>query len=138
MGSTCHRTIVYVGLARLPQPYAAAAPAVAIELEVEAASRRIVAAHTNLPFVAFQRLLNEVLVGKTAGRLSREDLLELEVRYSAPFAQALRAAVLAALERAAEDASPLRAALSLPEANGLHGCVGNGERPRTAAFPHES
>ena len=60
MGHPARCTIVYVGLGRLPQPLVAAAPTVAVELEV---------------------------------------------RYSAPFASAVRVAVQAAARRALADAT---------------------------------
>jgi len=105
MGHPTRCTIVYVGLARLPQPLVAAAPTVAVELEVELGSRHVVAASTNLPFPSLARLLDDVLVGKPVEACMDGALLELEVRYSAPFASAVRVAVQAAARRALADAT---------------------------------
>ncbi len=118
MGHVADSRIVYVGLARLPQPLVASAPSVAVELEVEPRSRRIVAANTNLQFPGLERLLEEILVGKTVDTFAGCALLELEVRYSAPFATAVRVAVQAAVGRAVDGAkrrdgaSPRPAAIS--------------------------
>jgi hypothetical protein len=79
--------------------------AVAIELEVEARSRRIVAANTSLKFPGLDRLLQEVLVGQPVAAAAGLALLELEARYSASFAPALRTAVKAAVLRAMEGAT---------------------------------
>lgn len=100
MGHNGKSTVVYVGLARLPQPSVSPAPTIALELEVEASTRRVVAANTNLQFPGLERLLQEVLVGQPVDAIAGRALLELEVRYSAPFASALRAAVQAAVQRA--------------------------------------
>ena len=100
MGNTGESIVVYVGLARLPQPSVSPVPTVALELEVEASTRRVVAANTNLQFPGLERLLREVLVGQPVDAIASRALLELEVRYSAPFASALRAAVQAAAQRA--------------------------------------
>ena len=100
MGHNAQAIVVYVGLARLPQPLVSSAASIAVELAVELCSRCIVAAHTNLPFPGLDRLLRELLVGKAVDTLDGRALLELEVRYSAPFTTALRAAVQAALRRA--------------------------------------
>lgn len=100
MGHVADARIVYVGLARLPQPLVAPSPSVAVELEVEPRSHRIVAVNTNLQFPGLERLLGEILVGKTVDAFAGCALLELEVRYSAPFATAVRAAVQAAVGRA--------------------------------------
>lgn len=102
MGHAAESRIVYVGLARLPQPLVAAAPSVAVELEVEPSSRRIVEANTNLQFPGLERLLREILVGRAVDTVEGCTLLELEVRYSAPFATALRAAVQSAVGRAVD------------------------------------
>lgn len=105
MGHAAEPTIIYVGLGRLPQPAVAAMDAVVVELEVETHSRRIVAANTNLQFPGLKRLLQEVLVGQPVDAAAGHALLELEVRYSAPFAPALRAATLAAARRAMDGAT---------------------------------
>jgi hypothetical protein len=102
MGSVSEPTTVYVGLARLPQPPVAPAPTIAVELEVAVRSRRIVGAHVSLQLPALERLLREVVVGKSVDSGEREALRELEARYSAPFATALRAAVSAAFRRATD------------------------------------
>ena len=102
MGHAAETTIVYVGLARLPHPLVTPAPSLAVELEVDGGSRLIVSATTNLPFPGLERLLREVVVGRPIDSLSGAALLELEVRYSAPFTSALRAAVQAAARRAQE------------------------------------
>lgn len=116
MGHAAESTIVYVGLARLPQPLVAPVPSVAVELEVELCSRRILAANTNLQFPGLERLLREVLVGKGVDTFAGCNLLELEVRYSAPFATALRAAVQAAVRRALDDAASKNGAPAQPVA----------------------
>lgn len=103
MGHTAQNTVVYVGLARLPQPLVAAAPTVALELEVDMSTGQIVAAHTNLPFQRLTRLLEDILVGKRVEACTNGALLELEVRYSAPFAPALRVALQSAAKRALAD-----------------------------------
>ena len=105
MGHPSRCTIVYVGLGRLPQPLVAAAPTVAVELEVELGSRQVVAANTNLPFPSLARLLDDVLVGKPVEACMDGALLEFDVRYSAPFASAVRVAVQAAARRALADAA---------------------------------
>ena len=105
MGHPVRCTIVYVGLGRLPQPLVAAAPTVAVELEVELGSRQVVAANTNLPFPSLARLLDDVLVGKPVEACMDGALLEFDVRYSAPFASAVRVAVQAAARRALADAA---------------------------------
>ena len=104
MGHAPECTIIYVGLARLPQPLVAPMASVAVELEVEVASRRIVSANTNLPFPSLERLLRELLVGKPIEVCGDGAMLEFEVRYSAPFATALRVAVQSAVRRATADA----------------------------------
>ena len=104
MGRDTGATMVCVGLARLPQPLVAPAPTVAVELEVDLCSRRIAAADTNLQFPCLERLLREVLVGQPVDTIEGHALLELDVRYSAPFSTALRAAVLAAARQAVDGA----------------------------------
>jgi len=123
MGHAAEPTVVYVGLGRLPQPTVAAMDAVAVELEVEASSRRIVAAATNLQFPRLERLLQEVLVGQPVAAAAGHALLELEVRYSASFAPALRTAVQAAVLRAMDGATN-----GEPSLDGETG--GNGKSPR--------
>ena len=81
MGHNAQAIVVYVGLARLPQPLVSSAASIAVELAVELCSRCIVAAHTNLPFPGLDRLLRELLVGKAVDTLDGRALLELEVRY---------------------------------------------------------
>src|SRR3990170_426834 len=121
MGHPTRCTIVYVGLARLPQPLVAAAPTVAVELEGELGSRHVVAASTNLPFPSLARLLDDVLVGKPVEACMDGALLELEVRYSAPFASAVRVAVQGAARRGPAgatkggDRAAPRAGLARPE-----------------------
>ena len=105
MGQRVASTIVYVGLARLPQPLVTPAPSVAVELEVESHTRRIVAASSTLQLPALERLLREVLVDKPVDAVAGCPLLELEVRYSAPFTTALRVAVQAAVRRATDGAT---------------------------------
>lgn len=105
MGHVDKPTIIYVGLARLPQPLVAPAPTVAVELEVELPGRRIIAANTNLQFPGLERLLREVLVGQPIDSFAGRAMLEFEVRYCATFATAVRAAVQSAVRRAVEDAA---------------------------------
>ena len=127
MGHATGSTIIYVGLGRLPQPAVAAMDAVAVELEVEARTGRIVAANTNLQFPGLKRLLQEVLVGQPVDAAAGRALLELEVRFSAPFAPALRAATQAAARRAMDSAT----------SNGpsLDGATGeNGRAPQRATL----
>ena len=119
-------SIVYVGVARLPQPLVTSAPALAVEIELAAASRKIVAVTTNLGFACLDRLLNETLVGERLDGLLSAPLLELEVRYCAPFMAALRVALQNAARQAAEatprdvDETCVPAALAAP------GFVANG------------
>ncbi len=101
MGHGSKHTLIFVGLARLPQPLVASAPSVAVELEVEPSSRQIVAATTNLQLPCLSRVLAGVLVGRTLNGLAGETLLELELRYSATFTTAVTAAVRGALRSAA-------------------------------------
>jgi hypothetical protein len=105
MGHASESTIVYVGQARLPQPLVAAAPSVAVELEVDLCSRRVVGASTNLQFPGLDRLLQEILVGRPIDAGDRSAVLELEVRYSAPFTTAVGVAVQSALRRAVDGAA---------------------------------
>lgn len=102
MGHNSYSPMVYVGQARLPQPLVATAPSVAVELEVEPCTRRIVAAHTNLQFPGLERVLREILVDRPVDTTDGAAILELEVRYSAPFTTAVGVAVRAALRRAAD------------------------------------
>lgn len=104
MGHSVATTVVYVGVARLPQPLVTLAPALAVELEMDVARREIVSVATNLPFLCLGRLLREVLVGRKLDDLAGSALLEMEVRYAAPFASAVRAAIQSAARRALEDA----------------------------------
>ena len=105
MGHNAESTVFYVGLACLPQPRVVAVDVLAIELEVEARSRRIVAATASLKFPGLERLLQEVLVGQPLAAVAGHALLELEVRYSASFTPALRSAVQAAVLRATDGAT---------------------------------
>ena len=105
MGHTATATLIVVGLARLPQPYVAAEQTLAVELEIELATRRILAVSSTLQLPGLARLLRETLVGERANSAG-EALLELEVRYAAPFTGALCAAVRRALQRATIDISP--------------------------------
>ncbi len=114
MGHSSQSTIVFVGLARLPQPLVAAAPCVAVELEVEPEGRTIVAATSNLELPCLVRLLPDVLVGRTVDSAAGSAALELNARYSAPFGTALATAVQAALRDAAT-------ALTAGEARRLNG-----------------
>lgn len=102
MGHSVDTTVVYVGLARLPQPLATPAPSVAVEIEVDPHTRRVVGANTSLQFPGLERLFREVLVGRPVDHVAGNALLELEVRYSAPFTTALRVAVQAAVRRAVD------------------------------------
>ena len=104
MGHDQESTIIYVGLARLPQPCVAPEPTVAVEVEGELGARRIVAVNSTLQLPGLERLLREVLVGKSLDNGAHHAVLELDVRYSAPFSTAIRAAVQAAMRRAADGA----------------------------------
>ncbi|OGO50375.1 MAG: hypothetical protein A2148_12435 [Chloroflexi bacterium RBG_16_68_14] len=132
MGHVADARIIYVGLARLPQPLVGSAPGIAVELEVEPRSRQIVAASTNLQFPGLERLLGEILVGKAIDALTGCALLELEVRYSAPFATAVRAAVQAAVGRAVAGAGS-RDGASPRSVNGRQS--GDEVSPQPAAAP---
>ncbi|MEX1255691.1 MAG: DUF3870 domain-containing protein [Dehalococcoidia bacterium] len=106
MGQRMSSTIIYVGLARLPQPLATAASAVAVELEVDAATRLIAGVHCSLQFPALERLLQDLVIGKPLEGVAGQAVLELDVRYASPFTTAVRTALLAALRRASEAAAP--------------------------------
>ena len=123
MGHAAEPTIIYVGLGRLPQPAVAAMDAVVVELEVEAHSRRIVAANTNLQFPGLKRLLQEVLVGQPVDAAAGHALLELEVRYSAPFAPAL---LELEVRYSAPFAPALRAATQAAARRAMNGATSNG------------
>ena len=105
MGHTARSTLIVVGLARLPQPYVAVEQTLAVELEIELPTRRILAVSSTLQMPGLARLLRETLVGECVDSAG-EALLELEVRYAAPFTSALCAAVKRALQRATIDVSP--------------------------------
>ena len=113
--------IVYVGIARMPQPLVTNAPALAVEIETAVRTGTIVAISTNLGFPGLVRLLNETLVGRPIGTLLGAQLLEIEVRYCAPFVAALRVALQNAARQATEpppdDEAPSRipAALAAPQ-----------------------
>ena len=125
-------TIIYVGLARLPQPCVASGPTVAVELEVEARTRRIVAVSSNLPFPGLDRILREILVGERLDNGAGQALLELDVRYSSPFSTALRAAVQGALRRALTEGPPA-VQDGCPELASPSSPYLNGERPNRTA-----
>ena len=105
MGHTATATLIFVGLARLPQPYVTAEQTLAVELEIELPTRRMLAVSSTLQMPGLARLLRETLVGECVDSAG-EALLELEVRYAAPFTSALCAAVKRALQRATIDVSP--------------------------------
>ena len=105
MGHTATATLIFVGLARLPQPFVAAEQTLAVELEIDLLTRRILAVSSTLQLPGLARLLRETLVGECVDSASGA-LLELEVRYAAPFTGALCAAVKRALQRATIDVSP--------------------------------
>ena len=130
MGHNAESTVFYVGLARLPQPRVAAVEAIAVELEVEARSRRIVAATASLKFPGLERLLQEILVGQPVAAAAGHALLELEVRYSASFTPALRTAVLAAVLRATDGATS-----GEPSRDGATGGNGRSQRRPTRSSP---
>ena len=115
MGHTATSTLFVVGLARLPQPYVAAEQTLAVELEIELPSRRILAVNSTLQLPGLARLLRETLAGKCLNSAG-EALLELEVRYSAPFTTAICAAVKRALQRASTDVLTDVPAVSPPPA----------------------
>ncbi len=100
MGYNAESTIIYVGLARLPQPSVAPGSIIAVELEIEARTRRILGVSTSLQFPGLERMLREILVGEALENGARQALLELDVRYSAPFSTALHAAIQGAMRRA--------------------------------------
>ncbi len=102
MGHTAISTVIFVGLARLPQPCVAGEQTLAVELEIELLTSRILAVNSTLQLPGLARLLRETLTGKCVNSAC-EALLELEVRYSAPFTAALCAAVRRALQRAISD-----------------------------------
>jgi len=95
-------TLIVVGLARLPQPCVAAEQTLAVELEIELPTRRILTVSSTIQLPGLARLLQETLAGKCLNSAC-EALLELEVRYSAPFTSALCAAIKRALQRATVD-----------------------------------
>lgn len=102
MGHDTTSTLIFVGLARLPQSCSAVAPTLAVELTIELPSRSIVDASSTLPLPGLSQMLREILVG-TGLDDARKALLDLEVRYSAPFSAALSAAVERAIQRARAD-----------------------------------
>ncbi len=109
MGHTAIPTVIFVGLARLPQPCVAVEETLAVEIEIEVPTRRILAVNSTLQLPGLARLLREALVGACLNGAC-EALLELEVRYSAPFTAALCAAIRRALQQATcdipDDAAP--------------------------------
>ena len=102
MGHTAASTLIFVGLARLPQPSVAGDQTIAVELEIELSSRRILAVNSTLQLPGLARLLRETLAGECVNSAS-EALLELESRYCAPFTGAVCAAIKRALQRATVD-----------------------------------
>jgi hypothetical protein len=104
MGQHTSSTIIYVGLARLPQPLATPASAVAVELEVDPSTRLVVGVSCSLQFPGLERLLAALVAGKSLDTVARHAVLELDVRYASPFTTAVRTALLAALRRASEPA----------------------------------
>jgi hypothetical protein len=103
MGSTLQNSIVYVGVARLPQPLAGPQPSLALELEVDIITGQILAMQTNLAFPCLARLLDDLFVGKHVEACANGSLLELDVRYSSPLTPALRVALQSAAKRALAD-----------------------------------
>ncbi len=95
-------TLIVVGLARLPQPCVAAEQTLAVELEIDLPTHRIIAVNSTLQLPGLARLLRETLAGKCLNSAC-EAILELETRYSAPFTSALCAAIKRALQRATAD-----------------------------------
>jgi hypothetical protein len=104
MGHAPSTSIVYVGTARLPQPSASAAGALAVELVVDPAAGRIVATSTNAGLPSLDRLIWEVFVGSRVTQDLEAPLLEIEVRYCSPLTVAVRKAIENALRRARHDA----------------------------------
>ena len=102
MGQYATSSIIFVGLARLPQPHVSAESALAVEIEVALPTRQILDVNSTVQLPGLSRLLKEVLVGECVDD-ARKALLELEVRYSAPFTAALCVAVDRAVERANND-----------------------------------
>lgn len=105
MGHIPESTLFFVGLARLPQPSIVGEATLAVELEVDPVTGRILTADSTLPLPGLDRLLRETLVGERVDS-ARDALLVLEARYSAPFSSALHAAVDRALRRA-KDVAPI-------------------------------
>ena len=105
MGHTAISTAIFVGLARLPQPFVAAEQTLAVELEIELPTRRILAVSSTLQLPGLARLLRETLVGECVASVSGA-LLDLEVRSAAPFTSEVCAAVKRALQRATIEVSP--------------------------------
>lgn len=132
MGQHPSSTIIYVGLARLPQPLATAASAVAVELEVDASTRLVVGVHCSLQFPALERLLQDLVAGKPLDAVAGQAVLELDVRYASPFTTAVRTALLAALRRASEAAEP-----AAPERGG-NGNGNGAKEPAARARSRES
>lgn len=104
MGHDASSRLIFVGLARLPQSCSAVAPTLAVEVAIELPSRRIVDAHSTLQLPGLSLMLRDVLVGTSLDD-ARKAVLNLEVRYSAPFTAALSAAIERALQRAKSDLS---------------------------------
>ena len=104
MGHNTTSTLIFVGLARLPLPSVAVEQTLAVEVEIELPAGRILAVSSTLQLPGLARLLREILVGECVGDAGKA-LLELEVRYSAPFTTAICAAVKRALQRASIDRS---------------------------------
>ena len=118
MGHFASTTIVYVGTARLPQPPICAAAAIGVELVVDPATGRVVAASTNVGLPSLDRLIWEVVVGTPVSDPPERALLEIEVRYCSPLTAAVCRALEAALRRAQQDAGRQTASCAQPATNG--------------------
>lgn len=95
-------SLIVVGQARLPQPCVAVEQTLAVELEIELPTRRILAVNSTLQLPCLARLLRELLVGECVTGAARA-ILELERRYSAPFTAAVVTALSRALQRPMAD-----------------------------------
>ena len=131
MGHIAASTLIVVGLARLPQPSVAAEQTVAVELEIELPTHRILAANSTLQLPGLARMLRETLTGKCLNSAC-EALFELEIRYSAPFTNALCTAIKRALQRASTDISP-----DVPAAPPANGSAAAPVRSRQATLAKE-
>jgi hypothetical protein len=104
MGHIISSSIVYVGTARLPQPLVSSVAGLAVELVVDPATGRVVAASTNVGLPSLDRLIWEVVVGTPVSDAPETALLEIEVRYCSPLTTAVCRALETALRRAQQDA----------------------------------